>query len=74
MKLSLILNTLAAARLPSVTSEQLQQLVGTTEGKAFADDLKWYAAGDIDRREHLAAVVNVLAPGMRRTVTNWVSL
>lgn len=69
MKLSLILNTLAAARLPSVTSEQLQQLVGTTEGKAFADDLKWYAAGDIDRREHLAAVVNVLAPGMRRTVT-----
>jgi hypothetical protein len=68
MKLSTILETLAAARLPSVTSQQLQQLVGTAEGKAFADDLRWFAAGEAGRREQLAAVVNALAPGVRRTV------
>lgn len=68
MKLSTILETLAAARLPSVTSEQLRHLVGTAEGKAFADDLKWFAAGEAGRREQLAAVVNALAPGVRRTV------
>jgi hypothetical protein len=68
MKLSTILETLAAARLPSVTSEQLRQLVGTAEGKAFADDLRWYAAGEAGRRERLAAVVHALAPGVRRTV------
>lgn len=68
MKLSTILETLAAARLPSVTSEQLQHLVGTAEGKAFANDLKWFAAGEAGRREQLAAVVNALAPGVRRTV------
>jgi hypothetical protein len=68
MKLSAILNTLAAAGLPSVTSEQLHQLVGTAEGKAFADDLRWYSAGETGRREQLAAVVYALAPGVRRTV------
>jgi hypothetical protein len=68
MKLSTILETLAAARLPSVTSEQLQHLVGTDEGKAFANDLKWFAAGEAVRREQLAAVVHALAPGVRRTV------
>lgn len=68
MKLSTILATLATARLPSVTSEQLHQLVGTAEGKAFADDLRWFAAGEAKRREQLAAVVNALAPGVRRTV------
>lgn len=68
MKLSTILETLATARLPSVTGEQLQQLVGTAEGKAFGDDLRWFAAGDVGRRDHLAAVVNALAPGVRRTV------
>lgn len=68
MKLSTILETLATARLPSVTSEQLQQLVGTAEGKAFAEDLKWFAAGEVQRREQLAAVVHALAPGLRRTV------
>lgn len=68
MKLSTILDTLASARLPSVTSEQLRHLVGTTAGKAFADDLKWFAAGEAERRAHLAAVVNALAPGVRRTV------
>jgi hypothetical protein len=67
MKLATILDTLAAARLPSVTSEQLQQLVGTAEGKAFADDLRWYVAGDTKRHGHLAAVVHALAPGVRRT-------
>ena len=68
MKLSTILDTLASARLPSVTSEQLRHLVGTAEGKAFADDLKWFAAGEAGRREQLAAVVNALAPSVRRTV------
>jgi len=68
MKLSTILETLAAARLPSVTSAQLQHLVGTAEGKAFADDLKWFAAGETGRREKLAVVVHALAPGVRRTV------
>lgn len=68
MKLSTILETLAAARLPSVTSEQLQHLVGTAEGKAFADDLKRFAAGETGRREQLAAVVHALAPGVRHTV------
>lgn len=68
MKLSTILETLAAARLPSVTSEQLRHLVGTAEGKAFADDLKWFAVGEFGRREQLAAVVNALAPGVLRTV------
>lgn len=68
MKLSTILATLATARLPSVTSEQLHQLVGTAAGKAFADDLRWFAAGEAKRREQLAAVVNALAPGVRRTV------
>jgi len=68
MKLSTILETLAAARLPSVTGEQLQQLVGTAEGKAFADDLRWFAVGETKRREKLAAVVHALAPGVRRTV------
>lgn len=68
MKLSTILATLTTARLPSVTSEQLHQLVGTAEGKAFADDLRWFAAGEAKRREQLAAVVNALAPGVRRTV------
>lgn len=68
MKLSTILATLSAARLPSVTSEQLQHLVGTAEGKAFAEDLKWFAAGELGRRQHLAAVVHALAPGVRRTV------
>jgi hypothetical protein len=68
MKLSTILATLSAARLPSVTSEQLQHLVGTAEGKAFADDLKWFAAGEVGRRQHLAAVVHALEPGVRRTV------
>lgn len=68
MKLSTILETLAIARLPSVTSEQLRHLVGTAEGKAFADDLRWFAAGEAGRREQLAAVVNALAPGVRRTV------
>jgi hypothetical protein len=68
MKLSTILETLAAARLPSVTSEQLGHLVGTAEGKAFADDLKWFAAGEAGRRKQLAAVVNALAPAVRRIV------
>lgn len=68
MKLSIILSTLASARLPSVTSGELQQLVGTAEGKAFADDLKWFALGDTGRREHLAAVVHLLAPCVRNTV------
>lgn len=68
MKLSTILETLASARLPSVTAEQLRQLVGTNEGKAFADDLRWFAAGEAKRRPQLAAVVNALAPGVRRTV------
>jgi hypothetical protein len=68
MKLSTILETLAAARLPSVTGEQLRHLVGTAEGKAFAEDLKWFAAGEIGRRDQLAAVVNALAPGVHRTV------
>ena len=68
MRLSTILETLAAARLPSVTSAQLQQLVGTAEGKAFADDLKWFAAGEAGRREQLAAVVHALAPGVQRTI------
>lgn len=68
MKLSTILETLASARLPSVTSEQLRHLVGTAEGKKFADDLKWFAAGEAGRRQHLAAVVNALGPGVRRTV------
>jgi hypothetical protein len=68
MKLATILETLAAARLPSVTGEQLRQLVGTAEGKAFADDLRWFAAGETKRREQLAAVVHALAPGVRRTV------
>lgn len=68
MKLSTILETLATARLPSVTSEQLRQLVGTAEGKAFADDLKWFAAGEAGRRQQLAAVVHALAPAVRRTV------
>lgn len=68
MKLSTILETLAAAGLPSVTSEQLQHLVGTAEGKAFADDLRWYAVGETKRRDSLAAVVHALAPGVRRTV------
>lgn len=68
MKLSTILETLAAARLPSVTGEQLRQLVGTVEGKAFADDLRWYAVGETNRRDNIAAVVHALAPGVRRTV------
>ncbi|WP_312184187.1 hypothetical protein [Massilia timonae] len=68
MKLSTILETLAAARLPSVTSEQLRHLIGTAEGKAFADDLKWFAAGETGRREQLAAVVHALAPAVRGTV------
>lgn len=68
MKLSTILETLAAARLPSVTSEQLRHLVGTAEGKAFADDLKWFAAGETGRREQLAAVVHALAPAVRGTI------
>lgn len=68
MKLSIILETLASARLPSVTSEQLRQLVGTAEGKAFADDLRWFAVGETKRRQQLAAVVHALAPGVRRTV------
>jgi hypothetical protein len=68
MKLSTILETLAAARLPSVTAEQLQHLVGTAEGKTFANDLKWFAAGETGRRDQLAAVVHALAPGVRRTV------
>ena len=68
MKLSTILETLASARLPSVTSEQLRQLVGTADGKAFADDLRWFAVGETKRRQQLAAVVHALAPGVRRTV------
>jgi hypothetical protein len=68
MKLSTILETLASARLPSVTSEQLRYLVGTAEGKAFADDLRWFAAGEVERRDQLAAVVNALGPSVRRTV------
>jgi hypothetical protein len=68
MKLSTILETLAAARLPSVTAEQLQHLVGTAEGKTFANDLKWFAAGETGRRDQLAAVVHALTPGVRRTV------
>jgi hypothetical protein len=68
MKLSTILETLASARLPSVTSEQLRQLVGTAEGKAFADDLRWFAVGETKRRQQLAAVVHALAPSVRRTV------
>jgi hypothetical protein len=68
MKLSIILETLASARLPSVSSEQLRQLVGTAEGKAFADDLRWFAVGEAKRREQLAAVVHALAPSVRRTV------
>jgi hypothetical protein len=68
MKLSIILETLASARLPSVTSEQLRQLVGTAEGKAFADDLRWFAVGETKRRQQLAAVVHALAPSVRRMV------
>jgi hypothetical protein len=68
MKLSTILDTLAAARLPSVTIEQLRQLVGTAEGKAFAEDLELFAAGEAQRRDQLAFVVHALAPGVRRTV------
>lgn len=68
MKLSSILEILASARLPSVTGEQLRHLVGTAEGKAFADDLRWFAAGETRRRQQLSSVVNALAPGIRRTI------
>jgi hypothetical protein len=68
MKLSTILAILSSARLPSVTGEQLQQLVGTVEGKQFAEDLRWYGAGEVGRQAQLAAVVHALAPGVRRTV------
>jgi len=68
MKLSTILATLADARLPSLTREQLAPLVGTAEGRAFGEDLRWYAAGETARRDHLAAVVHALAPAVRRSV------
>ena len=68
MKLSTILETLASARLPSVTSEQLRHLVGTAEGKAFADDLRWFAAGEAGRHGHIAAVVQSLSLRVRSTV------
>lgn len=68
MKLSTILATLAAAKLPSVSGEQLQQLVGTAEGKAFAEDVKWFAAGEVSRRAGLAAVVHALAPSVRHSI------
>jgi len=68
MKLSIILETLASARLSSVTSEQLRQLVGTAAGKAFAEELRWFAAGEVGRRDQLAAVVNALAPSVRLMV------
>lgn len=68
MKMSTILDTLASAKLPPLTGTQLRELVDTAEGKAFADDLKWYAAGDIKRHQQLAAVVHALAPAVRGTV------
>jgi hypothetical protein len=68
MKLSIILATLVAAKLPSVNGEQLHQLVGTAEGKAFAEDLKWFAAGEVSRRPLLAAVVHALSPSIRQSV------
>jgi hypothetical protein len=68
MKFSTILEKLASARLPSVTSKQLRQLVGIAEGKAFANDLRWFAVGETIRRQLLAAVVHALAPGVRHTV------
>lgn len=68
MKLAIILDTLAAARLPAVTGEQLLSLVGTAEGKAFAADLERFAAGETQRRDQLAAVVHALATALRDSV------
>ncbi|WP_426116982.1 hypothetical protein [Massilia sp. PWRC2] len=68
MKLAIILDTLATARLPAVTGEQLLSLVGTAEGKAFAADLKRFAAGETQRHDQLAAVVHALAPALRGAV------
>lgn len=68
MKLSAILAALADAKLPSVTPEQLRPLVGTTEGKAFADDVRCFAAGDTTRRHGLAAVVHALDPRVQGAV------
>lgn len=68
MKMSVILETLAHAQLPSLTADQLRMLVGTAEGKAFANDLQAFAAGDVGRRRNIAAVAGALAPAVRRTV------
>jgi hypothetical protein len=68
MKISVILEILARARLPSLTANQLRLLVDTAEGKAFAGDLEAFADGDLGRRQNIAAVVGALSPGVRRTV------
>lgn len=68
MKISVILEILARARMPSLTVNQLRLLVDTAEGKTFAGDLEAFADGDLGRRQNIAAVVGALAPGVRRTV------
>jgi len=68
MKLSTILATLADAGLPPVTRVQLEPLVGTAEGKVFAEDLERFAAGETASRAALAAVVQSLAPAIRQSV------
>lgn len=64
MKLSDINATLDAAGLPPVTRAQLQPLVGTMVGKAFAADLARFAAGETGCRPQLRAVVDALAPDL----------
>lgn len=64
MKYATILATLESAGLPALAREQLALLVGSDAGKAFADDLRWYAAGDRARLAGLAAVAGALDPGM----------
>lgn len=68
MKLSEITSILAAASLPTVSRDQLLELVGTQAGKQFQAALLAYAGGDRQRRDEIEATIHVLDPGVRDTL------
>ena len=68
MKLSEITNILAAAKLPTLSRDQLLELASSGAGKRFEAALLAFAAGDRQQRAELEATVRVLNPTTRTTL------
>ena len=68
MKLSEITSILVAAKLPTLSRDQLLELAGSGAGKRFEAALIAFDAGDRQQRDELKAIVRVLDAKTRTTL------